>query len=420
MKFFLRRRIKNKILKETIWSFLTKGITFILFLLTNVYLARVLGVQGFGEWSYLLSIITIFLTLSYFGINTSTKVFIARNNKTNNLKSIFRDSLLLRTKVSIISAIIFLTIAFPLSRIMNKPEFFVLFLFATPFILFKSFVEFNKNVFQGLHRLKFQFFINFSEFGLNLILSIILLKLILSINSVLYAFIISSIITSILGFLFFGKTYRSLKGNIKEDYQKKIFNYSIPLVLIGVGFILMTEIDTIMLGLLLGELEVGVYAVAKNLINKLPQIAFAISLGVMPIFAKMSLENKSEMKNKFKKLLLINSLIYIPLTLVLIFLSPWIIIFLFGIEYTASILPLQILSIWVLMVSYNIFQSSFMDYQKKAWKRTKNFSIAIILNIILNIILIPRYGPVGAALGTTISYIPYFIANWIEVRKSWN
>jgi O-antigen/teichoic acid export membrane protein len=65
----------------------------------------------------------------------------------------------------------------------------------------------------------------------------------------------------------------------------------------------------------------------------------------------------------------------------------------------------------------SIILSSFLDYIGKAKKRAYNISVTIILNIGLNIILIPRYGATGAAIATSVSYLPYVILNWLEVRK---
>jgi O-antigen/teichoic acid export membrane protein len=42
------------------------------------------------------------------------------------------------------------------------------------------------------------------------------------------------------------------------------------------------------------------------------------------------------------------------------------------------------------------------------------------LNIILNILLIPKYGAIGASIATSIAYTPYVILNWLEVRKILN
>ena len=59
----------------------------------------------------------------------------------------------------------------------------------------------------------------------------------------------------------------------------------------------------------------------------------------------------------------------------------------------------------------------FLTYQGLAKKRAINLSITVVLNVGLNFLLIPKYGAAGAATATSISFIPYLITNWLEVRK---
>lgn len=414
-----RKSIQKKLARETFWSALARGTTFVLFLLTNIYLARKLGVESFGEWSFLFSILTIVITISYFGVNAASNVFVARNSRTGKLKKIFRDSLLLRTKVSVIGAIVFLGISAYLAKFLGRPNFLILFYVATPFILFKTFVEFYNEIFQGLHRLKYQFFLNLSEFGLNLIFAVIILNMVLSIESIIFAYTISALITVILGSFFFNSFYKTFKKRRKKEFfQRKIFRYSLPLVIISMGSLLMTEIDIIMIGLFSGHAEVGIYSAAKEIVNRLPQIAYALALGTMQVFARLSEKNKRRMRTRFERLIKINSMIYLPITLILIFGGPILIKVFYGPEFSKSALPLMVLAPWVFMASQNVFQNYFINYQQKAWTRAMNYSFAIILNIILNATLIPRYGALGAAVGTTISYTPYFLANRIEVKKA--
>lgn len=417
-KKFSGELFEKKLIKETLWSAAARGTSFVLFLITNIYLARKLGVHSFGEWSYFFSIITVFSTIAYFGINASTNVFVARNNKTNKIRAVFRDAISLRTKASLIATTIFLFLAFGMSLFVGNTTLAHLFLIATPFVLFKTFVEFYNETFQGLHKLKYQFFLNLSEFGLNLIFTIIGLNILLSINSVISAYTFSAILTAIFGSFFFYSFYKKFKGTSIERFEKKILRYSFPLIIIGIGSILMTEVDVLMLGVISTESEVGIYSAAKEIVNRLPQIAYALALGTMQIFAKLSSRNKQQLKLKFQKLIKINFYIFFPITLLLIFGGKSIILMLYGKEFVKSALPLMILAPWVFMASQNVFQSYFMNYQGRAWTRAINYSFAILLNIILNATLIPKYGAMGAAIGTMISYTPYFIANYLEVKKS--
>jgi len=408
----------NKIIKETVWSFLTQGISLALFLLLNIILARKLSVGSFGLWSFFLSIMTLVFTISYFGINTSSKKFIAQYNKTESLKNILISSIKLRFIISLTFTLIFLITYKPLVNILNKPELEILFLYGIPLIFLSGFVEYFKSVFIGLHRIKYNFFVNLSEYGLKLILVVLFLLFSNSLINVVNSFTIALLITTILGFYFlYFNFYKDLKKPNK-NFTKDILKYSYPLIWITIGFLALTEIDTIMIGILSTATEVGIYAIAKQIILKMPHISLILVMGAMPIFAKLNNENKEKLKKKLYNLLKINSLIFILIILGILFLSPFFIPLIFGRDYIKSILPLRILTIYLFCFATSVILSSFLDYTGKAKIRAINISITIILNIILNLILISKYGAAGAAIATSVSYLPYVLLNYSEVRRS--
>lgn len=409
---------KNKILKETSWSFTAKGTAFLLYFLLNVYLARTLGVDGFGTWSFFFSILTIITLLSHFGINASARKFVAQYNKTGELNNVLKSSLKLRLVFSLTFTIILLLVHKPLATLVGRPEFAPLFLLSVPLIIVGGLVEFLKNIFMGLHRLIYNFFVNLLEHGLKLLLVVTCLTVSLDLSNIVNSFTVACFITSVIGFyMLFTKFYGANRPPAEHNFTKKIFEYSIPLFFISIGFLVATEVDTLMLGLLSTDTEVGTYAVAKQIITKLPHISLAIAMGAMPVFAKLNETNRGEFKIMFYKLLKVNALIFAIIVLGLLTLCQFFVPLVFGIRYTASVLPLQILTVYLVCFSFSVFLSTFLDYQGLAKKRAINLVISMGLNIVLNLVLIPTHGAVGAAIATSISYLPYVFLNWIEVQK---
>ena len=414
----LKEIFKNKQLKETTWSLLSKSITLVLFLLINIFLARKLGVESFGLWSLYLSIMTILFSLSYFGINNSSGKFIAQYNYTDNLKGVLLSSLKLRLIFSLIFTILLIIFYKNLATIFNNKELESLLFYGIPLIFLSGIVEYLKSVFIGLHRIKYNFIINLSEYGLKLFLIFLFLMFSANIITVINSFILSLFITSLIGgYLLYFNFYKNLKST-NINFTSQILSYSYPIVFITLGFIALTEIDTVMIGYFLGGSEVGIYAVAKQIIIKLPHLSVALSMGIMPIFAKLNEENKLQLKKKFFNLFKIVLVIYGMTSVAILFISPLLIPFIFGTEYTKSVLPLQILIVYLFCFSASIIMSSFLDYTGKAKKRAYNISFTMVLNILLNLTLIPKFGATGAALATSISYLPYVVLNWIEVKKS--
>ena len=419
MLFNIKNRLlKNKLLKETFWSFATKGITFILFISINVFLARSLGAEKFGFWSFFYSIISVLFMISYFGINTSARKYAAQYNKTNKLKNVIRDSFKLRFLFSFIFALFIFISSKKLAILVDHSEFEILFQYSAPFIFFMGFVEYFKQMFIGLHRIVYNFIINFLEYGLKLIFILVLFYFSINLLNIIKAFTLATFSAAlggsvILYFIFYKNKSSSHNCNLTLD----IFKYSVPLFFISIGFLIATELDVLMLGFLSTNREVGIYAVAKQITMKLPQISLAIAMGTMPVFAKLTENNREKLKKLFFKLLKINALIFSIIVGGILSFSWYFIPLIFGIEYRASVLPLRILTVYLLCFSFSIFLGSFLDYQGLAKKRAINLFIATILNITLNFILIPHFGAVGAATATSVSYLPYIVLNWLEVRK---
>lgn len=408
----------SKDIKETLWSLATKIITLALFLILNIVLARSLGVESFGLWSLFLSVITLIFTLSYFGINASAKRFVAQYSGTNDLKSVLSSSIKLRLILSLIFVVLLLISHRQIAALLGQPNLGILLLYGVPLLLFSGLTEYLKSVFMGLHRIKYNFIVNICEFGLKLILVILFLSFSNSVIAVVNSFIVALFLTTIVGvYLLYFNFYKDLERTDKS-FTRDILRYSYPLAFISLGFIALTEIDTIMIGYFSTSSEVGIYAVAKQIIIKLPHIALAIAMGTMPIFAKLNEGNKAELKKKFANILKANIAVYVPIVLALFLLSPTLIPLLFGTEYVEAVLPLRILSIYVFFMAMSVILSSFLDYVGKARVRAYNITATIVLNVILNIILIPEYGAAGAAVATSVSYLPYVALNWIEVRKA--
>jgi O-antigen/teichoic acid export membrane protein len=408
--------LKSKLIKETIWSFSSKAVTFVLFYALNIYLARVLGVELFGQWSFFYSILSIILLVSYFGINASSKKFVAEYNNTKDLGSVLKGAFQARFIFSLIFSIVVACFSKQLANFIGKPELSSLLLLSTPLVFLSGGVEFLKDIFAGLHRVKYNFIINFFEFGLKLFFVWLFFLFGIQISSIIGAYSVGLFFALVVGLYFVYLNFYKRNKRVDKNYLGEILRYSLPLFFVSLGFWIATEIDTVMLGYLRTDAEVGIFSAAKQIIIKLPHIAVAISMGTMPLFAKMSDDNKDELRKLFYKLLRYNSVIFGLIMLIILFLSWWFMPLIYGQEYAQSYVPLILLAPYLVMFSYSIFLSTLLDYKGLAKKRAFNLSITVILNIILNYLLIPKFGINGAAVATSVSYTPYFVLNWLEVK----
>ncbi len=405
----------KKLFKETSWGFATKLIAFPSFFLLNYYLTQKLGKGLWDEWSLFYSYFSIILLVSYFGIRATTK-YLAEYNQTTKLGWVIVDSFKLRLGIMLIWMLILLVFSSPFAHFIKNPHYTNLFRISAILIPLTSLAEYFKGSFTGLHQIRYNFVTTATEFSLKLGFVFLLLNLAVSLENVLYGFILAVIITCcIAGWLLYHRFYQPTKSEVststdRPHFLKALFDYSLPLFVISIGFMIATEIDTIMLGWLSNKSQVGDYAVAKQIVTKLPHISYALAMGTMPVFAKITAENRATLQKVFLRVVGLNALIFGGIVLFILLFGDFLAIIL-GQEYIGSVLPLKILTVYILIFSLIVFLNQLLDYQGLAKKRAINLSFSLLLNIVLNYYLIPVYGAIGAAISTSIAYIPYLLLN---------
>ena len=203
---------------------------------------------------------------------------------------------------------------------------------------------------------------------------------------------------------------------------REMFKNSWPLMLSSAATFILLKIDQVMIGAMLGNREVGIYAAAVRLVEVWYFIPGIICASLFPAIINAKKTNLLIYKKRLKALYLLIAAVSLFIALVSTILAPWIISILFGWEYLAAVIVLQIY-VWSgvgLFVGVAINQYFLSENKTRA---TFFYNLlSMFLNIILNIILIPRLGLIGAAWATLISYsagpIVLFIINKISKNKN--
>ncbi len=194
--------------------------------------------------------------------------------------------------------------------------------------------------------------------------------------------------------------------------SKFLLKDSWPLIFAGIFSALLLKVDQVMLGNMSDNKGVGLYNAAvriSELTYLLPMIFIRSS---HPILVKTFNLNKKEYFTQLRKLLLMLNVIAYLLVILVILFSDNIILFLFGNEYFEShkILMIHIISSIFVFIGNPV--GIWIINENKTKFSLISKSIGLIINVVLNVILIPNYGGLGAAYATLISYfISYVFIN---------
>lgn len=160
-------------------------------------------------------------------------------------------------------------------------------------------------------------------------------------------------------------------------------------------------VDVFVIGLVMAdELAVASYKVATLIPTALSFIPSAVILYVYPYFAEHR-EDRSWCRKQYGKLLGIMAVANLFISAVLFLCAPLIITFFFGAQYMDALLPFQILSVsYFFSGTFRVISGNLLVTQRKLRFNLLVAVVSGIVNVILDWVLIQRYGAVGAAIAT--------------------
>jgi len=389
--------------------------------LIKVTLSRQLTLEEFGLFYSVFTFVNFFIVFKDFGIGQSlTKLipeFLARKEYGKvkySIKFVFF--------INLVMGLIFTTIFILISKFLTQNYFknelakplliilslyFVLYSFYIIFI--HIFVGFQKSILysQNLFLINLFVFIGlfiFKKFG---VISPAVSYLFASIIGVIFGIVALSMIFS----------FRHVSSTSK-NVRSKLFDYGFPLLVSSIGFVFIAQIDTLLLTKFRSLAEIGIYNVV------LPTSMLLITFGSSLALVMLPMISESWVKKEFKILSEIINKIYkyafiltIPFALVVFVFSELILKVLFGVGFISGGVALKILAIGATLFSVAAINNNITVAIGKPRQVTKIILLAAALNFVLNLLLIPSYGIIGAALATSFAYLVVLVLSTYNVSK---
>jgi O-antigen/teichoic acid export membrane protein len=389
----------QKYFRNTGWMFFGRIFILAVSFGISIYIARYLGPANYGLFNYAISFVGLFGFLASLGLdNILSREIIKDHDKKDELLG---TAFYLKIIGSIIAILSIFTISIFTTD--DALTLLLIWLFALNFIP-ASFnileVYFNSQVLAKK--------VVLSQVTASIISAILKLLLIYFDKGIFWLTVIyiieTLIIVSLLIFNYKKIGNQLLKWKFNSKIAKSLLKDSWPLILSGAAVGLYMKIDQVMIKNMLGNEQVGLYAVAVKLSEVWYFIPTIITASVFPAIVNAYKRSSEEFENKINKLHFFMFWSAFLIAITTTFLAGPIIRILFGEAYLGSIAVLQIY-IWsgiftFLGISVSIYLLT-LNYVKISLLGT---IIGAIINLILNVILIEKFGIIGAAISTLISY----------------
>jgi O-antigen/teichoic acid export membrane protein len=391
---------------------------FFTFLVTRNYGAVAMGIFSLSQ-----TVLLIASIIAKLGLDSSSLRFVAEyssQGKWGNVKEVYIKSLKLIIPTSIFVTCLFFFCAPVLSQyVFKKPYLSSYFKIMSLSLLPFSILFLHSESLRGLKKIvEYAIFRNMSiPFVASLVMCIALFfpK---DMSVPVIAHVIGTGVLGAISLIVWFRHAKILEYKAEKSLRyKNILDVSLPLMLSSSMLLIMHWTDTIMLGIFRSETDVGIYNVAIKIANFTAIPLFAINGISAPKFAEFY--GKGDMRGLKKVVMQSTKLIFwssFPILLVFLF-FPSFSLGLFGKEFKTGLYALEFLTIgqFVNAISGSVGIILQMTGKQKAFQNIMLF--ATVLNITLNVVLIPRYGINGAAFASMIAMAFWNLSSVIYVKS---
>lgn len=414
--FILRR----KVLKETLWAYVGKGTALLFGLGYTVILAR-MGPQRYGLYVLCVALGTLITTALDLGISTATARYLSLHlsePKRRLISRILADALSLRATALGLGLVVFFFCFDPIVAATGHPELSRYKLVILGFVLALTACQGTKLTFTGLHRQSPATLVVLTEHTLKLLLVVALSLVGLTVLSSLLAMTAAMGAAAVVGLVIIVTRFFHI-----EDYRatgtgfrKALFLFSLPMALVVWNNALLSRFDMILVGKWGSELQLGYYALAKELALYLVVIVTPVMMGANPRFGAACADNRQELLRLHLQVNGAVAAILVPACVLGSVFAPFIIECFFGREYVPAVPTLRTLFAWSLAYGIARLNLAILIYLGRALLVCGLALGCVVLTIGLNYVLIPRYGALGAAMAAVVSQLPAVTVGWLAVR----
>lgn len=390
----------RKIIGNIGWLFADRILRMGVGLIVGAWVARYLMPQQFGLFNYAAAYVALFTIISTLGLDQIVVRDIVRDPDCKD------ETLGTALALKIIGGIGTVLVTAGTVFAFNRDDQLTIFL-STIMAVGTIFNAFNtiEFWFQSQVKSKYTVVARNTAFLLATLLRIALIQMRAPLIAFAWAVVAESIFGAIgLAIAYKAKGQKFLEWRATWRRAKTLLKESWSLIISGFAIMIYVRIDQIMLGQLAGNEAVGLYSVAARISEIWYFIASAIVSSVTPSIVKAREESETLYYKKLQKLFNMMAVITFALAIGMTFLSKPLIVTLFGQNYAPAS---EMLSIYIWSAVFGFF-----GWAKSIWIIAEGYTTyalittccGAVMNIVLNLWLIPTYGGNGAAIATVISY----------------
>jgi len=416
LNYFRERHSLKRILENSVWLFIDRAVRLGVGLFIWIWLARYLGSEQFGLYNYALAFVSLFGALATLGLDSIVVRDIAHDSAVK--EELLGTAFILK----LLGGVLVLAITYAVIIHLRPEDSLVHWLVA---------ISASGLIFQAFDTIDFwfqaQIASRYTVYAKNaaFILAALVKVALIMYGATLVAFAWAGLMEAIFGAALMVVVYRYnnqsvLAWRFNLFRAKSLLSNSWPLIFSSTFVFINMLVDKIMIGEIAGDVEVGLYSAASRISEIWYLIPVIIGASAAPALMREKARNERGYYSKLQKIYNFMSVTSLAVALPVMLLSDHIISAIYGENYQPAGAMLSI-HIWSALFVFHVsIRSRSLVIEGKSRFIALYAFLGMMSNVLMNIILIPEYGGVGASYASLVSWVlcalvfPWFSATTKE------
>ena len=401
--FFNNIGIKQTIFKNTFWLVFAEGVSRFLSFVLIIYIIKILGVTNFGKFAFALAFVTIFETISNFGLpEIATREF----SQDKEIEREYPTILSFKIVLSIVALILMLIVSFFVTHdAVILKAIWILAIYA----LIDNFFFIIYALLRARQQMEYEAGVKILQALMMFGIGFFVIFKFPSIENISYGYLVADIVALVLTLLFVHFHVYHLNLGWNKNTLQKFFRLSWPLGIATILTGILLSIDSVIMGYFNQINEAGWYNVSRQAIGIIIMPATFIYMSFYPSLSKFFKESRETFQKIWNYYMRIMIVLALPIMMGGFFFARQIIELIFGYNFAPSIVVFQIL---IFLAGLNFLFNPYTLALIVSGQQKKYLCLILagaVINVALNLILIPRYSLYGASVTALITYIVLFL-----------
>ncbi|MFW9835657.1 MAG: flippase [Candidatus Thorarchaeota archaeon] len=402
----------SRVARNSLFVLAAKGIDIGTRIILVALIARYLGINLFGEFAFIMGLVSFLLPLTDFGVE---RIIVREiTNQIERANEYMNSALMLRAALAIImiGSIVLVT------QVLNWESRKILALYiASGSQVFISFGLIFLGVFRAFEEMHYQTILTLVHQSIKLVCVLLVIIYDLGFVFVFLAWAFADLIKMILQYLTVSMKFFKPFPSFNWSLCKKLLKESYPLGIFAVIAVASFRVDIFVLQYFHGAVAVSLFEVPHRIIMQMQLLPASIVIALYPSLSRVASSARSALKDVYEKAFKFLFLLSLPITIALVIWAREVIVVVFGKDFGDAAVALSYLG-WSICFLFLVSLTNFtLIAIGRQTMTTISVGVCFCVNLLLDLVLVPKYGYVGASVATLISYGCFFLCSFYFLAR---